>query len=91
MSILVRFMPNAMTSEQYEQVKGALEAQGDFPPEGMEYHVCWGPEGQRKVSEIWTSREQLEAFTPRLRQVTGDLFEGGPDPEIHEVYNTLHP
>ena len=29
---------------------------------GLDYHVLFGPEGDMKVSEIWDSQEQLEAF-----------------------------
>ena len=44
MSILVRFPPSSMSTEQYEQVKRRLSEGGGFPPDGMEYDVCFGPE-----------------------------------------------
>ena len=62
MSIVVRFAPASMTAEQYDETRRRLEESGDFPPEGMDYHVCFGTDGKLRVSEIWDSREQLAAF-----------------------------
>ena len=66
MSIVVRFQPAALTTEQYDESIKRLEEAGEFPPDGLEYHICFGPDGNMKVSEIWDSREQLESFGQRL-------------------------
>jgi len=55
MSVLARFTPQSMTSRQYDDVVRNLKASGDFPPDGMEFHVCFGSEGNLRVSEIWES------------------------------------
>jgi len=89
MSILVRFAPASMTTEQYEQIKRAVSENGEFPPPGMELHVCFGPEGQRRVSEIWASREQFDAFGQRLMP---EIERAGVDPgtpEFHEVHSMV--
>ena len=31
-------------------------------PEGLQLHVCFGEDGDLRVSEVWDSREQFEAF-----------------------------
>ena len=59
MSIVVRFNPADLTVEQYDESIRRLEAAGDFPPDGLDYHVCFGSDGSLHVSEIWDSREQL--------------------------------
>ena len=42
MSVLIRFAPtSAVTTEQYDETIRRLQEAGDFPPEGMEYHVCF--------------------------------------------------
>ena len=51
-----------LTSEKYDESLRRLEEAGGFPPDGLEYHICFGPEGNMRVSEIWDSREQLAAF-----------------------------
>ena len=82
MSILVRFNPEGLTSEMHSEVRRRLDEAGVWPPDGLEYHVCFGDEGQLKVSEIWSSNEQLEAFgqhlMPILREV-GVRLSGPPE------------
>lgn len=89
MSIVVRFNPTSLTAEKYDETTRMLEEAGvDFPPEGLDYHVCFGPEGNLRVSEIWDSREQFEAFGKRLMPVltkAGIEFSG--EPEVFEVHN----
>jgi hypothetical protein len=89
MSIVVRFTPANLTAELYDSTTQKLEEQGvQFPPEGMEMHVCFGSDGNLRVSEIWESREQFEAFGEKLMPVlteAGVEFSG--DPEVFEVHN----
>ena len=89
MSIVVRFSPTGMTAEKYDESTRKLEEAGvDFPPEGLDYHVCFGSEGSLVVSEIWDSREQLEAFGERLMPVLAEAgIEFSGEPEIFEVHN----
>jgi len=64
------------------------EAGVDFPPEGLDYHVCFGSEGNLRVSEIWDSREQFEAFGERLMPVLAEAgIEFSGEPEVFEVHN----
>jgi hypothetical protein len=90
MSIVVRFQPESLTSEQYDESLRRLEEGGGFPPDGLDYHVCFGSEGNLRVSEIWDSREQLESFGERLMPLLADVgiqFSG--EPEIFEVHNIV--
>jgi hypothetical protein len=91
MSIVVRFTPTTLTAEKYDLANRRLEEAGiDFPPEGMDYHVCFGSEGNLRVSEIWDSKEQLDAFGEHLMPVlagVGIEFSGAP--EILEVHNIV--
>ena len=90
MSIVVRFGPQNNTTEQYDQVLRRLEESGNWPADGLEYHVAFGPSGDFRVSEVWDSREQWEAFTERLMPL---LSEAGinlsVEPEVFEVYNIV--
>ncbi len=89
MSLLIRFAPASMTAEQYDETVRRLEEAGEFPPEGMEYHACFGTGTQMRVSEVWDSREQLEAFGERLMPVLADLGIEPGEPEIIDVHNTV--
>ena len=91
MSIVVRFNPASLTTEKYDDsLKRIGEAGIDFPPDGLDYHICFGSDGTLRVSEIWDSREQFEAFGGRLMPILADAgieFSGAP--EIFEVHNLV--
>ena len=92
MSILARFVTgNADASvEQYDGVISRMKAEGMFPPEGMSYHVAFMADGRVNVSEIWDSREQLDAFAPRLMPVLAEMgVELARPPEIFEIHNIV--
>jgi len=42
-----------------------------------DYELCFGSECKLKVSQVWDSREQLDAFAERLRPILADV---GIDP-----------
>ena len=55
----------------------------------MEYHVCFVADGNLRVSEIWDSREQLEAFGQRLMPVLQEVGVDPGEPEIMEIHNII--
>ena len=89
MSIVVRFTPKNLTTEQYDASTEKLEQAGvEFPPEGLELHVCFGSDGDLRVSEVWDSREQFEAFSERLLPALKDAgIEFSGDPEIFDAHH----
>ncbi|HEY8629733.1 MAG TPA: hypothetical protein VIL73_04195 [Gaiellaceae bacterium] len=91
MSIVVRFTPTDLTTEKYDESTRRLEEAGvEFPPDGLDYHVCFGSEGNLRVSEIWDSREQFEAFGKQLMPILADTgIEFSGEPEILEVHNII--
>ena len=87
MSILIRFPPSGVTKQQYESVRNALTESGDWPAEGCQLHVSFGDEEDIRVSEVWESQEQLDAFGEKLRpQLEEAGIELSGDPEIFEVH-----
>jgi hypothetical protein len=89
MSILARFTPTSLTAQQYEESVRRLQEGGDWPPDGLEYHVFFGSEGSLRVSEIWDSREQFEAFGERLMPVLAEIGIEPGEPELLEVHNIV--
>jgi quinol monooxygenase YgiN len=79
-----------MTSEKYDAVMPAIEASGEFPPNGLDYHVAFSSGGSFRVSEIWDSQAQFEAFGQRLMPIlaAGGIELAGP-PEIVEIHNVI--
>ena len=89
MSILVRFNPPSLSAEQYDETISKLESQGDFPPDGLDLHVCFGSDGSLKVSEVWDSQEKFDAFGERLMPVLEDAGIEPGQPETIEVHNVI--
>ena len=91
MSILVRFTgAPGMTAEKYDETLPTIEASGKFPPDGLEYHVAFTSGGSFRVSEIWDSHEQFEAFGQRLMPIlTAAGVELAGPPEVIEVHNVI--
>jgi hypothetical protein len=90
-SILARFTaaPN-VTTEQYDETIRRLETSGDWLPKGLEYHVAFKSNGNFRVSEIWDSREQFDAFGERLMPVLKDVgIELSGEPEMLEIHNII--
>jgi hypothetical protein len=89
MSILVRFTPESLTAEQYDESVKRLEAQGDWPADGLDYHVCFGTDGKLNVSEIWDSQEQWSAFGERLMPILSDVGITPGEPQVIEIHNII--
>jgi hypothetical protein len=91
MSIVVRFTAKpSMTGEMYDESVRRIQESGDWPPDGMDYHVAFTSGGSFMVSEIWDSREQLETFGERLMPLLAEAgIELAGEPEILEVHNTV--
>jgi hypothetical protein len=89
MSILIRFAPASLTAEQYDESVRRLQGNGPWPPDGLDYHVCFGSEGKLRVSEIWDSREQLDAFGERLMPVLAEVGIQPGEPELMEIHNIV--
>jgi hypothetical protein len=91
MSILVRFTgAPGLTAAQYDAVMPSIEASGQFPPDGLDYHVAFSSGGSFRVSEIWDSQEQFEAFGQRLMPILSEAgIELAGPPEIVEIHNVI--
>jgi hypothetical protein len=90
-SVLVRFQaaPN-VTTEQYDETIRRLEKSGDWLPEGLEYHVAFKSNGSFRVSEIWDSQKELDAFGERLMPVLKDVgIELAAEPQTREIHNII--
>ena len=79
-----------MTADRYDDVLPRIEASGEFPPAGLNYHGAFTSGGSFRVSEIWDSQEQFEAFGQRLMPILtdGGVELAGP-PEVLEIHNII--
>jgi hypothetical protein len=65
-SLVIRFSPPSLTAAQYDDVVRRLTDAGVFPAEGLDYELCFGSDGNLKVSQVWDTKEHLDAFGERL-------------------------
>jgi hypothetical protein len=89
MSIVARFTPTSLTAEKYDQASQRVQDSLDWPPDGLAAHICFGPKDNLRVSEVWDSREQMEAFGQKLMPILveeGIQFSG--EPEVFEVHHS---
>ena len=86
MAMLIRFPLNGVTSEQYNGVGQKLQERGQWPPDGLLAHVCFGTSGNLHISEVWESREHQERFAQQLMPVVEEEgIDASGEPEILEV------
>jgi hypothetical protein len=62
-----------------------IEESGKFPPDGLEFHVAFSSGGSFRISEIWDSKEQFEAFGQRLMPTLTEAASSSP---IHQRSST---
>jgi hypothetical protein len=89
--VLARFTAApSVTTEQYDETVRRLEKSGDWLPDGLAYHVAFISDGKFRVSEIWDSQEQCDAFSKRLMPVLADVgIELSGEPEMLEIHNIM--
>jgi hypothetical protein len=91
MSIVVRYNPVSLTKEKYDEAVQRVNDEFGLgpgnPPDGCDYHVCFGTDGDLRVSEIWDSREQWEAFGERLMPLLQGMGINPGEPDVHDVHN----
>ena len=89
MSLLIRFAPPSLTAEEYDRVVSRLKDEGISPADGQELEVCFGSGDQLKVSLIYDSKEQFEAFGARLMPILAEYGIDPGEPEVFEVHNII--
>jgi hypothetical protein len=86
MSVVIRYSPGNLTKEKYDEVNSRLDDES-WPPDGLDMHVCFGRDGDLRVSEIWDSEEQWRAFAEKLMPVLSEAgIEMSADPDVFEVH-----
>lgn len=89
MSLVIRFSPASLTAEQYDSVVQRMYDEGILPAEGLDYEICFGQPGKLRVSQVWDSQEQLDAFGAQLMPILADIGVEPGEPEVLEVHNII--
>ena len=89
MSLLIRFSPPSLTAEQYDNVVHRLTEDGVFPADGLDYEICYGSGDNLRVSQVWDTQPQLDAFGARLMPILAEMGIDPGTPEVLEVHNII--
>jgi len=91
MSIVVRFHPTNVTKQTYDESLRRMEQAGIWPdPPGLQPHVLFGPDDDLHVSEIWSSREEFQAYGQSLMPILADIgIEFSAESDVFEVQNLV--
>ncbi len=81
-----------VTKEQYEQVRGEVNWEGDVPA-GAKFHVAWFADDGFRVLDIWESQSAFESFVqqrlmPGVQKVG---VQGQPRVQFGEVQAIFAP
>ena len=87
--MLIRFSPPSLTATQYDDAVRRLTEEGVVPADGLDYEVCFGSGDNLKVSQVWDSQEQLDAFGKRLMPILAEFGIDPGEPEVVEVHNII--
>jgi hypothetical protein len=88
-SVLIRFAPPSLTSDQYDKVVARLHEEGVFPAKGLDYEICFGSGANLKVSQVWDTNDDMEAFGRRLAPILQELGIDPGTPEVVDVHNII--
>ena len=89
MSLLIRFAPPSLTGKKYDEVVRRLREDGILPADGLDYEICFGSGDNLKVSQVWDSQQQLDAFSERLMPILAEFGINPGEPELLEVHNII--
>jgi len=89
MPFVVRFVPKAMSSQQYDEVIRRLNAAGAGSPKGRLFHVAFGALDALRVSDIWDTRENFERFGQALMPILQEVGVDPGTPEFIETHNII--
>ena len=88
MAYVLRFTPDGMTAEKYDEIIRRLDEAGAGSPSGRLYHVCFGDKNNLKVSDIWDSMDSFQSFGATLLPILHAVGVDPGTPDVIEVHNT---
>ncbi len=80
MALLVIFTGPRELADVYDRVIDELDSRGHGAPPGRESHVAAIDDAGISVVDVWSTQEQLDAFTPHLVGILEEI--GAPPPDV---------
>jgi len=91
MTVGIRIKLPGLDQATFDKVNDHVDPAGDTP-QGLRYHASGPIEGGWGVIDFWDSREEFDAFAPRIQaavEAAGAQLAGPPDIKQFEVHETF--
>jgi hypothetical protein len=89
MPFVFHFSPEAMSSQQYDEVTRQLQAAGFGAPQGRIHHTAYGPDSALRVFDVWESQEVFERFGQTLMPILQAAGVDPGTPDVAPVHNII--
>jgi len=89
MALIVHFAPTGMDSDKYAEVLRRLEAAGQGAPPGRLHHACYGDPKALRVSDLFDTQQNFDAFGRVLVPILSALGIDVGKPEVAAVHNVI--
>jgi hypothetical protein len=93
MTVGLRVKLAGVTQEQFEKADRQIDLEGN-PPKGLVFRASGPIEGGWGVISFWESRQDFDAFQPRIQEAiaaSGIDMQGPPDMKEFPVHDTFQP
>jgi hypothetical protein len=89
MALIIHFAPKGMDAKKYAEVLKRLEAAGAGAPAGRLHHACYGDTQALRVTDVFDTPANFEAFGKLLLPILGELGVDAGRPEVVAVHNVI--
>ena len=89
MALIVHFTPQGMTDAKYAEILRRLQADGADAPAGRLHHTCYGDKKALRVTDVFDTKENFDAFGKVLVPILSSLGVDVGRPDVIEVHNII--
>jgi len=89
MALIIHFTPAGMTDSKYAEILRRLQAAGAGAPAGRLHHTCYGDKAALRVTDVFDTKENFDAFGKVLVPILGEMGVDVGRPDVHEVHNII--
>jgi hypothetical protein len=89
MALIIHFSPKNMDDTKYAEVLRRLQAKGAAAPKGRLHHACYGDKKALRVTDVFDTQPNFEAFGKILVPILGETGVDVGQPEVFEVHNIV--
>ena len=89
MALIIHFTPRGMDHSKYAEILRRLQAAGQGTPTGRLHHTCYGDRNALRVTDVFDTQENFDAFGKVLVPILSQLGVDVGRPDVAEVHNII--